>query len=320
MKAGGLRLTGTMTSSHEELKSFLDDLIRRSVYHNSFTVSSINTTPSSSQPSSTNSSAELKQLEIFDPRYTEVSGTADEDRSDLEINVKIFLLTPHPNPRQITEAVSHVLRHLRIDVIDSLVISHIKVGSLGDADEEDELDASNDASNGKIVEDEAEEKDWNEYLKIYTTMEECLKEGKVNQIGVSGFTKDELERLCNTVQHRPSIDEISLQNCCVTPRDLIEYAKPHNIQLFTHNDVKNVLSTLDFWGILQKFGIRSSYASDSKQSLRGKESEEDPADKVQEFTNETVQPKWVVRYSVMVKNRGVVVNKGYIVMADNLTS
>jgi glutamate--cysteine ligase regulatory subunit len=98
------------------------------------------------------------------------------------------------------------------------------------------------------------------------------------------------------------VDQINLKDCCVVPKSLILYAKQEKIQLLTHNDCNDILpvgTTRELLGPADKgAGILAS-APDANDGIQGH-----------------VEPQWVVKYTAVVKDRGVVENKGYFALAD----
>uniref|UniRef100_A0A0B7B062 GCS light chain n=1 Tax=Arion vulgaris TaxID=1028688 RepID=A0A0B7B062_9EUPU len=123
----------------------------------------------------------------------------------------------------------------------------------------------------------------------WEAMEELVSADKVLSLGICDLTKDELEDLYNWAKVKPSIDQVNLQSCCVMPKDLTEYAKSVNVQLLTHND-RPVLVTEE---ALQETVLNVSTEPDSAGW----------------------SPQWVVRYSGILKCRGIIKMKGYIVHA-----
>lgn len=86
------------------------------------------------------------------------------------------------------------------------------------------------------------------------------------------------------------------------PKSLILYAKQEQIQLLTHNDCNDILpvgTTRELLGPGEKgAGILAS-APEAEDGIQG-----------------DVEPQWVVKYTAVVKDRGVVENKGYFALAD----
>nr|XP_013816797.1 PREDICTED: glutamate--cysteine ligase regulatory subunit [Apteryx mantelli mantelli] len=93
---------------------------------------------------------------------------------------------------------------------------------------------------------------------------------------------------------KPSSNQVNLASCCVMPPDLTAFAKQFDIQLLTHNDPKELLCEASFQEVLQE-SIQNT--------------------KAHEWT-----PLWLLRYSVIVKSRGIIKSKGYILQAKRNAS
>uniref|UniRef100_A0A8C0WVL4 Glutamate--cysteine ligase regulatory subunit n=1 Tax=Castor canadensis TaxID=51338 RepID=A0A8C0WVL4_CASCN len=107
---------------------------------------------------------------------------------------------------------------------------------------------------------------------------------KIVAIGTSDLDKTQLEQLYQWAQVKPNSNQVNLASCCVMPPDLTAFAKQFDIQLLTHNDPKELLSEATF-----------------QEALR----ESIPDIQAQEWV-----PLWLLRYSVIVKSRGIIKSKG----------
>jgi diketogulonate reductase-like aldo/keto reductase len=78
------------------------------------------------------------------------------------------------------------------------------------------------------------------YLPIWKRLSELRQSGKIGRLGVSEFSKQQLEILkvaaVNVGAVAPEINQVNLHDCCVLPKELIEYAKTEGIELLTHGD------------------------------------------------------------------------------------
>ncbi|CAL1535793.1 unnamed protein product [Lymnaea stagnalis] len=141
-----------------------------------------------------------------------------------------------------------------------------------------------------VSEDEDEPQDSGLSLKIiqpyWEAMEQLVAEDKVLSLGVCDLNKEAFEDLYNWAKVKPSIDQVNLESCCVMPKDLTEYAKSINVQLLTHND-RPVF--------VPKEKLKETVLSVSTES-----------------DSESWAPQWVVRYSGILKCRGIISMKGYI--------
>ena len=129
-------------------------------------------------------------------------------------------------------------------------------------------------------------------LLVWSALEELVDDGMILSLGVSDMNVEQLESLCSYVRVKPSIDQISSTTCCAIPEDLKTFASGHDIQLLMHSDRKEILPAEDLRGVLTE----TSHAKDG----------------------EGWNPQWVVRYSSLVKGRGVIKSKGYMLKAGRI--
>ncbi|KAJ5735267.1 uncharacterized protein N7483_000392 [Penicillium malachiteum] len=217
-----------------------------------------------------------------------------EERSQYDITVKLFYLPGIPVSRRCAhtrEAIDLVLKELHVDSIDLLIVSF--PGLLFDAD--DDSDEEEAGATG-------ESDDFDSMVQTWRVLESLHEQGMIGQLGVAEFGSERLARFLPHTQVKPSVDQINLKDCCVVPKSLILYAKQEQIQLLTHNDCNDILpvgTTRELLGPADKgVGILAS-APDADDGIQGH-----------------VEPQWVVKYTAVVKDRGVVENKGYFALAD----
>ncbi len=222
------------------------------------------------------------------------SGLAEE-RSQYDITVKLFYLPDIPTSRRgqhAEEAISLVLQELHVPSIDLLIVSF--PGISFDADDEgEEMEEDLDGSK------EAEEID--DMAETWRTLEALHAKGTIAQLGLAEFGSERLQRFLPRTKVRPSVDQINVRDCCVVPKSLILYAKQEGIELLTHNDCTNILSrgtVRELLGLGPK-GAGVLAGSDDDNGLKG-----------------DVEPQWVVKYTAVVRDRGVIENKGYFAVAD----
>ncbi|RAL09074.1 putative gamma-cysteine synthetase regulatory subunit [Aspergillus homomorphus CBS 101889] len=228
---------------------------------------------------------------------TDFAHGLSEERSQYDITVKLFYLPGIPASRRCAhtrEAIDLVLRELHVDSIDLLIVSF--PGILFDADDDsEEEEMSSDTG--------SEEPDnFDSIIQTWRTLEGLQEQGMIAQLGVAEFGSERLARFLPHTRVKPSVDQINLKDCCVVPKSLILYAKQERIQLLTHNDCMDVLpvgTTRELLGPGAKgAGILAS-APDADDGIQG-----------------DVAPQWVVKYTAVVKDRGVVESKGYFALAD----
>lgn len=220
-------------------------------------------------------------------------GLADE-RDQYDITVKLFYLPGIPASRRCAhtrEAIDLVLKELHVDSIDLLIVSF--PGILFDADDD---------SDDEDAEASGEPDDFDSMVQTWRVLESLQEQGMIAQLGVAEFGSERLARFLSHTKVKPSVDQINLKDCCVVPKSLILYAKQEQIQLLTHNDCNDILpvgTTRELLGPSEKgAGILAS-APEANDGIQG-----------------DLEPQWVVKYTAVVKDRGVVENKGYFALAD----
>ncbi|XP_010770976.1 glutamate--cysteine ligase regulatory subunit [Notothenia coriiceps] len=120
-------------------------------------------------------------------------------------------------------------------------------------------------------------------------LESLVRSQRIAAIGTSDLDKDLLEELYNWAQVKPSSNQVNLASCCVMPPDLTAFAKEFDIQLLTHNDPKELMSAATFQEAVQEG--------------------------TQDLSAAIWRLEWVLRYSIIVKSRGIIKAKGYLVSA-----
>lgn len=180
--------------------------------------------------------------------------------------------------------------------IDLLNVAFPGVGF--DAEDEVPRDTTADGEEGVVDEDTKS------FLTTYSTLESLVHNNLISRIGLSEFGSSRLSRLLSglgsptssTPRVRPSVVQINVRDCCVVPRELIQYAKREGIQLFTHNDSAEVLTQEGLQGVITESGVLEGF-------------EPTPTPKPGKWE---VVPLWVVKYTAVVRDRSVVENKGYL--------
>jgi len=215
-----------------------------------------------------------------------------EERGSYDITVKLFYL---PNAsvkdrRKYTrDAVNLVLKELGVPSIDLLIISF--PGMSFDGDCEWEADKKN-AHQGN---DEDEIASW-------TAIEELYNEGIVKRLGLSEFGSEKLQRFLGRVKVRPQVDQVNIKDCCKVPQPLLKLAKRESVELLTHSDCTDILPSGTLRELLGQ-GIRGAgILAESKRGIDGMKGD--------------LTPEWVIKYTAVVRDRGVIENKGYFAVAE----
>lgn len=229
--------------------------------------------------------------------------TLSEPRESYDITVKLFYLPGIPASRRCRhtrDAIDLVLKELGVDSIDLLIVSFPGVSF--DADDDGEEETSGDEAASA---DSDDSQGLDAQVKSWKVLEDYHSRGVISQLGVSEFSSDRLDKFLPEVNIRPTVDQINVKDCCVVPKSLILYAKEKNIELLTHNDCMDILpcgTTRDLLGPGEDGAhilASKSNAPDSEPGLKG-----------------NMEPQWVIKYTAVVKDRGVVENKGYYAVAQ----
>lgn len=231
---------------------------------------------------------------IFVPRIDWESASLSEERSQYDITVKIFFLPT--TSRDVSkraaytqEALGLVLKELGgIPDVDLLVVSFPGMSFDGDCEwEADKLNAAQ-------GDDEVEIATWQ------GAVEELYAQGRVKRLGISEFGTEKLARFVKRVGVKPAVDQINTKNCCNVPPPLAKLAKEQNVELLVHSDCTDILPEGTLRELLgpQGAGLLADPAT-GNGGLSG-----------------NLTPQWVIKYTAVVKNRGVIENKGYFAGAE----
>lgn len=235
-----------------------------------------------------------KDGSLFVPRIDFSQTGLAEERSQYDITAKLFFLpgtSASERCKHTQEAVDLVLRELHMPSIDLLIVSFPGVSF--DADDEDEEDVD--------WNQEGEGQDIEAMTKTWKALEYLHDKGLAYQIGLSEFGTERLKRFMPTTRIKPSVDQINVKDCCVVPKPLILYAKQEKIELLTHSDCTNILpggTIRELLGSSEKGAGVLNGTYEASDNLKG-----------------DIKPQWVVKYTAVVRDRGVIEYKGYFAMA-----
>jgi len=128
-----------------------------------------------------------------------------------------------------------------------------------------------------------------EWVEAYRTLESLHDAGTITRLGISEFDTTRLSQFLPLTRIKPSVNQINVRDCCVVPKPLIIYAKQEGIELLTHNECTDILPAKTLRGVVEEFGI---------------------------LDDRNLVPQWVVKYTAIIRSRGVIENKGYMAMAE----
>lgn len=255
-------------------------------------------------------------LEI--PALDVAASALQENRSEYDITLKLFFLplaSSESSARavQTREALRLVLEELHMPSIDLLIVSF--PGIYFDEEEDCPTKLS---TREKDADTEAESLE--SLLATWSDLCSLVDEGLVQKLGVAEFGRDRLANFLDKLdgKHKPSVDQINLRDCCSVPKDLMALAKSKSIELLVHNDCSNILPRGTLRDLLgpQGAGVLAEGAKtgDKRKSLHGEDGIKGTVEGGR--LRGEVQPLWVVKYTAVVRLRGVVECKGYFAGAE----
>jgi glutamate--cysteine ligase regulatory subunit len=227
---------------------------------------------------------------IYIPRVDWSPDTGlQEDPSQYDITVKIFYLPTSDvglRAAYTRRALSLVLKELGVSSVSLLIASFPGMSFEGDCEwEADKLNSS-------------QGDDGSELATWASALEPLHDEGVARQLGIAEFGSEKLGRFLAGTRVKPAVDQINIRNCCNVPPPLVSLAKAEGIELFVHSDCTDVLPK----GTLREL---------LGHGIRGAAVLADPAEGVHDGLKGDLTPQWVVKYTAVVRDRGVIENKGY---------
>lgn len=227
---------------------------------------------------------------IYIPRIDWSPDTGlQEEPSQYDITVKIFYLPTSDVASRAAytrRALSLVLRELGVSSVSLLIASFPGMSFEGDCEwEADKLNAS-------------QGDDGSELATWARALEPLHDEGVARQLGIAEFGSEKLGRFLAGARVKPAVDQINIRNCCNVPPPLVSLARAEGIELFVHSDCTD---------ILPKGTLRELLG----HGVRGAAVLADPAEGVHDGLSGDLTPQWVVKYTAVVRDRGVIENKGY---------
>lgn len=259
----------------------------------------------------TSNSEDGKTLYVPNLDFTE--SALKEERDQYDITLKIFFLPGEDKGAReahVREALGLVLKELHMHSIDLLILQFPEVYF----DEEIEDCPDKIKSRGPR---QADPEPLESQVETWKIVEQLHKEGLVLKLGVAEFGAERLAAFLDKVSVQPAVDQISLRDCCSVAKPLSALAKEKKIELLVHNDCVNILPRGTLREVLGEEGadILGLPLERLKSSHKRKRHE---GMELAERMEGEIEPQWVVKYTAVVKNRGVVENKGYFACAKYL--
>ncbi|KAI0451657.1 glutamate-cysteine ligase modifier subunit [Xylaria acuta] len=229
---------------------------------------------------------------LYVPRIDWTAAGLQEDREKYEITLKLFFLPSAPAAKRteyINEALRLVMKELRVEHIDLLIVSFPGISFEGDCEwEADKINAT-------MGNDEEEVTTW-------SALESLYEQGKVSRLGIAEFGTEKLQRFLDKVKVRPAVDQINTKDCCSVPPPLTKLAKSEGIELLTHGDCTDILPSGTLRELLGHGPQGAGVLADDENAQSGLKGD--------------LIPEWVAKYTAFVNYRGVIENKGYFAGAE----
>ncbi|KAK4169188.1 putative glutamate--cysteine ligase regulatory subunit [Cladorrhinum sp. PSN259] len=229
---------------------------------------------------------------LYVPRIDWSEAGLQEEPSQYDITVKLFFLatgTVSERAHHAKEALSLVLRELDAPAVDLLIVSFPGMSFEGDC--EYEADRNN-----------AEQGNDEEELATWAAIEQLHLAGSARKVGLAEFGTEKLANFLKKVTVRPAVNQINIKNCCNVPPPLMKLAKEQNIELLAHSDCIDILPKGTLRELLGPGLGGAGILADPETGADGLKGD--------------LLPQWVVKYTAVVRDRGVIENKGYFAGAE----
>ena len=236
---------------------------------------------------------------LFIPSQRELVTGLVESRDEYDVTVKLFFL-PTSNPKarkeQVLDALALVARELRVESFDLFILSVPGIAF----DAEDDADEA-----GSPYQDEDLNTDLEPILQTWPALENLHETGVIKRVGVSELGTSRLARLLSQIPNlKPAVNQVNIRDCCVVPKPLSLLAKKEGIELLTHNDCTNILPVGTIRELLGPAPAGMSVLAEKHDSANP------------EALVGQIEPQFVVKYTAVIKDRGVIENKGYFAVAQ----
>ncbi|KAJ1844136.1 hypothetical protein LPJ70_003083 [Coemansia sp. RSA 2708] len=173
------------------------------------------------------------------------------------------------------------------------------------------------SSTGAGSSNDSDAGDMSRYHKAWRMISRLRTDGEVAKIGICDVTKAQLSQLSELSGAAPDMVQIRVRDQADSSGqsadedsaqhrlddELRMFASQHGISIRTHSDNSTVLSNATFQALAADFKINERFPT----------TEVPP----EGYRIDLMRPRWVVNYSLTIRNRGLVANRGYIVMASS---
>jgi len=129
--------------------------------------------------------------------------------------------------------------------------------------------------------------------KTWMVLEDNVAKNRVKMIGICDLDSQLFLQLYNWAKVKPSIVQINLSSCCVVPPELSSFCKENGVQLLTHSDPMEILGQDKLEELMKPLEVHLKGESTDRQRFKW-------------------EAKWIIRYQIHLKSRGVLASKGYV--------
>jgi len=220
-------------------------------------------------------SADKTQLQYVTEIYKVNNDNVEklDDNEREDVKITVKVFLSVPQPPEaVKEAVDKVLNELGTSYVETVLLA------VSPCVEEDDPDY--------LTTPEQQPAAMDRLKPYWEVMEQLVKDDKVLSLGVCDLNKDVLQDLYTWAKVKPVVNQVNLESCCVMPKDLVDYAKQVSVQLLTHNDSSVFIP-----------------CERLQQTVQAVSTERD---------SHAWSPQWAVRYSGIIKQRGIIKMKGYV--------
>ncbi|KAI7876959.1 hypothetical protein K492DRAFT_210038 [Lichtheimia hyalospora FSU 10163] len=170
-------------------------------------------------------------LEVPDLRFE--SRILPEDRNDVEVTAKLFILDQNETESSIDQALEHLRRLLGVEYIDNFILS------IGSATCVAPL------------------------TQAWKRLETLHQKDTLGKLGVAELTEEQLEKILSddAITVKPSVNQINVSQCCNMPSSMINLAKKHGVELLHNGDRSDILDTATLSKILQEHNVIDTHGT-----------------------------------------------------------
>lgn len=229
---------------------------------------------------------------LYVPRIDWSEAGLQEEPSQYNITVKLFFLPAASADKRAQfarEALDLVLKELNAPAVDLLIVSFPGMSFEGDCEWE--------ADRHNAIQGNDEEE-----IATWAAIEDLHRAGVAKTVGLAEFGSEKLARFLDRVQIRPAVNQINVRNCCNVPPPLLKLAKEQGIELLSHSDCVDILPEGTLRELLGQGLGGAGLLADPETGAGGLQGD--------------LAPQWVVKYTAVVRDRGVIENKGYFAGAE----